>query len=40
VSLPLADPVFGTKKLYANLGRATGQNDADLFAIIWNPIED
>ena len=37
VSLSLADPSFGPKKLYANLGRAAGQDDDDLFAIIWNP---
>jgi uncharacterized protein (DUF736 family) len=37
VSLSLADPAFGTRKLYANLGRAAGQDDDDLFAVIWNP---
>ena len=36
VSLSLSDPSFGPKKLYANLGRAAGQDD-DIFAIIWNP---
>lgn len=34
ISLSLADPAFG--KLYANLGRAAGQDDPDVFAIIWN----
>lgn len=37
VSLSLSDPSFGPTKLYANLGRAAGQDDDDLFAIIWNP---
>ena len=37
VSLSLADPAFGPKKLYANLGRAAGQDDPDVFAVIWNP---
>jgi uncharacterized protein (DUF736 family) len=36
VSLSLADPSFGPKRLYANLGRAAGQDDEDVFAIIWN----
>ena len=36
VSLSLADPAFGPKKLYANLGRAAGQDDEDVFAVIWN----
>jgi uncharacterized protein (DUF736 family) len=36
ISLSLSDPSFGPKKLYANLGRAAGQDD-DIFAIIWNP---
>jgi uncharacterized protein (DUF736 family) len=40
VSLSFAAPEFGRRKLYANLGKAAGQDDADLFAIIWNPIED
>ena len=37
VSLTLAAPEFGSKKLYANLGQAAGQDDPDMFAIIWNP---
>lgn len=36
VSLSLSDPSFGPKRLYANLGRAAGQDDEDVFAIIWN----
>lgn len=39
VSLSLADPAFGPKKLYANLGKAAGQDDEDVFAIIWNPTD-
>ena len=37
VSLSLAAPEFGPRKLYANLGRAAGQDDDDTFAVIWNP---
>lgn len=36
VSLSLAAPEFGPRRLYANLGRAPG-NDDNRFAIIWNP---
>ena len=39
VSLSLAAPEFGPRRLYANLGRAAGQDDDDAFAIIWNPAE-
>lgn len=39
VSLSLAAPEFGPRKLYANLGRAAGQDDDDTFAIIWNPAD-
>ena len=39
VSLSLAAPEFGPRRLYANLGRAAGQNDDDAFAIIWNPAD-
>ena len=35
VSLSLAAPEFGPRRLYANLGRAPG-NDDNRFAIIWN----
>ena len=38
VSLSLAAPEFGPRRLYANLGRAAGQDD-DAFAIIWNPAD-
>ena len=39
ISLGLADPAFGPKKLFANLGRAAGQDDDDVFAVIWNPVD-
>ncbi len=37
ISLSLADPSFGREKLFANLGRAAGQDDKDVYAVIWNP---
>lgn len=37
VSLSLAAPELGRRRLFANLGRAAGQDDDDAFAIIWNP---
>lgn len=37
VALQLAAPEFGPKRLFANLGPAAGQDDKDVFAIIWNP---
>ena len=39
VSLSLAAPEFGPRRLYANLSRAAGQDDDDAFAIIWNPAD-
>ena len=39
VSLSLAAPEFGPRRLYANLGRAAGQDDEDALAIIWNPAD-
>ena len=39
VSLSLAAPEFGPRRLYANLGRAAGQDDGDVFALIWNPAD-
>ena len=39
VSLSLAAPEFGHRKLYANLGRAAGHDDDDVFAVIWNPAD-
>lgn len=38
VSLSLAAPEFGPRKLYANLGRAPGESDDNL-AVIWNPAD-
>ena len=37
VSLTFAHPELGCGKLYANLGRAAGQDDEDVLAILWNP---
>ena len=37
VSLSISAPEFGSKTLYANLGRATGQTDPAVYALIWNP---
>lgn len=37
ISLSIAAPEFGPRKLYANLGKAAGQEDENLFALIWNP---
>ncbi len=37
VSLSIAAPEFGPKKLYATLGMAAGQDDENVFALIWNP---
>jgi uncharacterized protein (DUF736 family) len=39
VSLSLAAPEFGPRYLYANLGRAAGQDDEDVFALIWSPAD-
>lgn len=39
VSLALAAPEFGPRKLYANLGRAAGQDDENVYALIWNPTD-
>jgi uncharacterized protein (DUF736 family) len=38
VSLSLAAPEFGPRRLYANLGRSPGDGD-DRFALIWNPAD-
>ena len=37
VSLTLAAPEFGPRRIYANLGRAAGQDSEDAYVIIWNP---
>lgn len=39
VSLSLAAPELGPRRLCANLGRAAGQDDDDVFAVIWNPAD-
>lgn len=39
VRLAMSAPELGTRTLYANLGRAAGQEDDDAYAIIWNPGE-
>ena len=39
VSLSLAAPEFGARTLYTNLGRQAGQDDPNVFALIWNPQE-
>ena len=36
VALSIAAPELGQKILYANLGRAAGQADPDVYALIWN----
>jgi len=38
VSLSMAAPEFGPRRLYANLGRAAGEAE-DRFAVIWNPAD-
>ena len=37
VRLAMSAPELGQRTLYANLGRAAGQDDDDAYAIIWNP---
>jgi uncharacterized protein (DUF736 family) len=39
VALSIAAPEFGSRRLFANLGRAAGQDDDSVFALIWNPQE-
>lgn len=36
VSLSLGAPELGPR-IYANLGRAVGQDNPDVYALIWNP---
>ena len=38
ISLTFAAPEFGPAKIYANLGRAAGQDDESVMAILWNPV--
>lgn len=37
VSLSISAPELGSRTLYANLGRAAGQTDPNVYALIWNP---
>lgn len=37
VRLSMSAPELGQRTLYANLGRAAGQDDDETYAIIWNP---
>jgi uncharacterized protein (DUF736 family) len=39
VSLSIAAPEIGPKKLSANLGRAAGADDENLYTVIWNPAD-
>jgi uncharacterized protein (DUF736 family) len=39
VSLSISAPELGSKTLYANLGRAAGETDPNVYALIWNPRE-
>lgn len=39
IRLSMAAPELGPRTLYANLGRAAGQDDDDSYAIIWNPTD-
>ncbi len=39
VSLSLAAPEFGPRRIYANLGKAAGSDNPDFFAVIWNPVD-
>lgn len=39
VSLGLAAPEFGPRRIFVNLGKAQEQDDEDTFALIWNPVD-
>lgn len=39
IRVGLSAPELGSRPLYANLGRAAGQDDEDAYALIWNPNE-
>jgi transposase len=36
-SLSISAPELGSKTLYANLGRAAGETNPNVYALIWNP---
>lgn len=38
ISLTFSAPELGLNKIYANLGRAAGQEDPQVMAILWNPM--
>lgn len=37
IRLSMSAPELGNRTLYANLGKAVGQDEDDTYAIIWNP---
>lgn len=37
VSLTFGAPEFGPQRIFANLGRAAGQDNPDVYALLWNP---
>lgn len=37
ISLTLAHPAFGDKRVFANLARAAGSDNENTLAILWNP---
>ena len=39
VSLSLAAPEFGPRRLYANLARPAGDDREDRFVLLWNPAD-
>lgn len=36
ISLSMSAPELGKKPLYANLGKAAGQDEEDVYSLIWN----
>lgn len=39
VSLSLAAPEFGPRRLYANLGKAAHSDDENAYVLLWNPAD-
>ncbi|RYD59952.1 MAG: DUF736 family protein [Sphingomonadales bacterium] len=37
IRIAISAPELGHRTIYANLGRAAGQDDDDALALIWNP---